>query len=164
MRVLVVLCLLAQVARAEIVIYDESDEPELEEVVGYRNGKAIRLQVTYVDGVQVEVKTSAAFIKMRDAADVDGVYLQAWSGFRSNEKQKELYDAWKGGYGNPAAKPGYSNHQTGRAIDINLLGVPKETFAWLKKNAGRYGFRRTVPSEPWHWEYFPPPAPRRARR
>lgn len=166
MRVIFVLCLLAHVARAEIVVVDPHDEePTLEEVVGYRNGKPIALEVTYVDGVQVEVGTSRAFIKMRDAADADGVYLQAWSGFRSNEKQQELYDAWKGGYGNPAAKPGYSNHQTGRAIDINLLGVPKETFAWLKKNARRYGFRRTVPSEPWHWEYFPPPKPaRRARR
>jgi len=71
-------------------------------------------------------------------------------------KQTELYEAWKVGAGNPAAKPGFSNHQSGRAIDINLLGVPKETYAWLKKNAARYGFRRTVPSEPWHWEYSPP--------
>lgn len=93
---------------------------------------------------------------MRDAADADGVYLQAWSGFRSNERQAQLYADWKAGYGNPAAKPGFSNHQSGRAIDINLLGVPRETFEWLKKNAARYGFRRTVQSEPWHWEYTPP--------
>jgi LAS superfamily LD-carboxypeptidase LdcB len=154
-RVLVVLCVLAQVGHAEIVVDDTSGEPQVWKVVGYRNGKAINLEVTEVDGVLVEVSTARAFIKMRDAADEQGVYLQAWSGFRSNDKQRELYDAWKAGAGNPAAKPGYSNHQSGRAIDINLLGVPKETYAWLNKNAARYGFRRTVPSEPWHWEYSP---------
>jgi LAS superfamily LD-carboxypeptidase LdcB len=124
-------------------------------VVGYRSGKRIEIEVTDVDGVPVEVVTARAFVKMRDAADKDGVYLQAWSGFRSNEKQAELYAQWKAGVGNPAAKPGFSNHQSGQAIDINLLGVPRATFAWLTKNASRYGFRRTVASEPWHWEYTP---------
>jgi LAS superfamily LD-carboxypeptidase LdcB len=153
-RVIVVLCLLARLARAETV-------------VGYRNGKALDLEVSDVDGVPVEVTTAHAFIVMRDAAAEAGVYLQAWSGFRTNEKQAELYQAWKDGVGNPAAKPGYSNHQSGRALDINLLGVPPETFAWLTKNAARFGFRRTVPSEPWHWEYTPPKraaASRHARR
>ncbi len=153
MRVLVLVCVLAHVAHADAV-------------VGYRNGKRIELEVTEVDGVPVEVSTARAFLAMQDAADQDGVYLQAWSGFRSNERQAELYKAWKAGVGNPAAKPGYSNHQSGRAIDINLLGVPKATYAWLLKNAARYGFRRTVASEPWHWEYSPPQrsvASRRAR-
>lgn len=158
--VFVVLCALAQVARAELVV-DEEIEIEPQQVIGYQNGRAIKLQVTEVDGVLVEVNTAKALMAMKDAADKDGVYLQAWSGFRSNEKQQELYDAWKSGQGNPAAKPGYSNHQSGRAVDINLLGVPKETYAWLLKHAGKFGFKRTVPSEPWHWEYTPP---RRARR
>jgi len=152
-RVLVMLFVLTTVARADVV-------------VGYRDGKAIELEVTEVDGVMVEVTTARAFTTMRDAAAEAGVYLQPWSGFRSNEKQSALYEEWKAGVGNPAAKPGYSNHQSGRAIDINLLGVPKETFAWLKKHASRYGFRRTVASEPWHWEYSPPRrtvASRRAR-
>ena len=142
------LCLLAQVAGADTV-------------VGYRNGRAINLEVTEVDGVLLEVSTARAFIKMRDAAAEQGVYLQPWSGFRSNDRQAELYAAWKAGAGNLAAKPGYSHHQSGRAVDINLLGVPEATYVWLKKHARRYGFRRTVPSEPWHWEYSPP-ARRRA--
>jgi LAS superfamily LD-carboxypeptidase LdcB len=144
---------LAHVARAETV-------------VGYRSGKAIPLEVTEVDGVLIEATTARAFIAMRDAAAEAGVYLQPWSGFRSNEKQAHLYADWKAGIGNPAAKPGYSKHQSGRALDINLLGVPKETFAWLTKHASRYGFRRTVASEPWHWEYSPPrrAVARRAQR
>jgi hypothetical protein len=164
-RVLVLLCLLAQVAHAEVVVEIDGDEvAEPETVTGYRNGKAIELQIIEVDGVMIEVATARAFVAMRDAADAAGVYLQPWSGFRSNERQAELYEAWKAGYGNPAAKPGYSNHQSGRAIDINLLGVPPETYAWLVKNAARYGFRRTVPKEPWHWEYSPPPRRAAVRR
>jgi hypothetical protein len=158
-RVLAVLCLVAALvcgARAEVVVEVQAEPAEPEVVVGYRSGKAIKLAVVEVDGVLVEVATARAFLAMRDAANEDGVYLQAWSGFRSNEKQAQLYEDWKAGVGNPAAKPGYSNHQSGRAIDINLLGVPRETYAWLTKNAARYGFRRTVPSEPWHWEYSPP--------
>lgn len=152
-RVIVLLCLLclAQVARAEVV-------------TGYRNGKPIELEVTEVDGALVEVATARAFLAMREAAaDAEGVVLQVWSGFRSNENQARLYDEWKAGVGNPAARPGYSNHQSGRALDINLLGVPPETFAWLLKNAGRFGFRRTVAKEPWHWEYSPPRTARRRR-
>lgn len=155
-RVLIVLCMLAQLARAEIVVDGTNGESEVRKVVGYRNAKAIRLEVTEVDGVPLEVSTARAFLKMRKAAGEQGVYLQAWSGFRSNDEQAELYAAWKAGSGNLAARPGYSNHQSGRAIDINLLGVPNETYAWLKRNAARYGFRRTVRSEPWHWEYSPP--------
>jgi hypothetical protein len=153
----VVLCVLAShVARAEIVVgdrYGEPDETGTLAVVGYRSGKPVELQVTEVDGVLIEVGTARAFIAMRDAAAEAGVYLQPWSGFRSHEKQTELHEAWRAGVGNPAARPGFSNHQTGRAIDINLLGVPKATYAWLKKHAARFG---TVPGEPWHWEYTPP--------
>jgi LAS superfamily LD-carboxypeptidase LdcB len=130
----------------------------------YRKGNRIEVEVTDFDGVRIEVMTARAFIAMRDAAAKAGVYVQAWSGFRSHERQAALYEQWKAGVGNPAAKPGYSNHQSGRAVDINLLGVPRETYAWLKKNASRFGFRRTVASEPWHWEYSPLRRAVRSRR
>lgn len=169
-RLFVMCCVVASVtapsvARAEHVRVEVEAEAEVaaepEIVIGYQNGKRITLEVTDVDGVLVEVKTARAFVSMREAAAADGVELVVWSGFRSNERQQELYDAWKAGYGNPAARPGYSNHQSGRALDINLLGVPPETYAWLIKNAARFGFKRTVPKEPWHWEYTPRRAARR---
>jgi hypothetical protein len=49
--------------------------------------------------------------------------------------------------GNLAAKPGYSNHQSGRALDLSVS-------SWLVNNAARFGFKRTVPSEAWHYEFF----------
>jgi D-alanyl-D-alanine carboxypeptidase len=65
------------------------------------------------------------------------------------------------------AYPGYSEHHTGRAIDLgspesfnleeNFERTPQ--FAWLCGNAGRFGFRLSFPRdnpaglayEPWHW-------------
>lgn len=52
--------------------------------------------------------------------------------------------------------PGWSNHQNIKspAVDFNVTGKPK-VYAWLVKNAHKYGFIRTVESERWHWEYRP---------
>ena len=88
---------------------------------------------------------------MRAAAARTGVALRVVSGFRTMEEQTWLYRAWRAGFGNLAARPGYSSHQSGRAIDLNTLtpGVA----GWIAAHARRFGFRPTVPSEPWHWEY-----------
>jgi len=99
---------------------------------------------------EVELKTARAFLAMRDAAAVDGVDLTIRSGWRTYEQQAWLYEAWRMGIGNKAAKPGYSNHQAGRALDI-YLDAP--SFAWLEQHGRCFGFRRTVRKEPWHWEF-----------
>lgn len=117
---------------------------------GYRNGRATPVKVVSIGWADVEVATAKAFARMHAAAAADGVELYIRSGFRSHEQQIWLYRAWKMGYGNPAAKPGYSNHQSGRALDL-VIDAP--TLAWLTKHARRFGFKRTVKKEPWHWEY-----------
>lgn len=128
------------------------------EVAGYRRGKQIVLRVVEVGWAEVEVKTARAFERMRAAAERDGIELVIWSGFRSHERQAELYARWRAGWGNMAARPGYSNHQSGRALDLVLGG---RTYTWLAANAKRYGFQQTVRSEPWHWEYVGVPRRRR---
>ena len=99
-----------------------------------------------------------------------GKKLLVMSGYRSNEKQKELYDKWvAGGKKNPpaVAKPaaplkgidgksgGGSLHSSGLAIDINskgpnginvLAGDIKNPTGWLEK----FGLIRNVPKENWH--------------
>ncbi len=61
-----------------------------------------------------------------------------------------------------AAVPGTSNHGWGVAVDFGCgaesFGSP--AYAWLKANAGRFGFAHPVWAEPggsrpepWHWEY-----------
>jgi D-alanyl-D-alanine carboxypeptidase len=138
----------------------ESMEPYA--ATGYRKGKKVKLQLVQIDWAEVELETARAFLAMREAAAADGIELMIRSGWRSNERQLWLYQAWRMGVGNKAARPGYSNHQAGRALDIYL---DEPTFAWLERNARRFGFRRTVRGEPWHWERVRPYRPaKRARR
>ena len=155
MRVVVLLCLLLGVARAE--------EPEdIRLVTGYRDGRPIKLKVTQLGWTEAELATARAFLRMQEAAATDGLELHVWSGFRTHERQAELYAAWRAGHGNPAAKPGFSNHQSGRALD--LMVREEALAAWLAQHARRFGFRRTVAGEPWHWEYFAPRRRAAARR
>ena len=123
-------------------------------VTGYRSGKAFSLCVTTIDGKYVEVNTARAYLRMRKAARSRGVYLRIASGFRSMAAQRYLYRCYKTkacNGGNLAAVPGYSNHQSGHALDLNTSagGV----YSWLSNHGRAYGFRRTVPSEKWHWEH-----------
>ena len=97
------------------------------------------------------------------------------SGFRTNEKQKQL----RARYGSRAARPGRSYHQSGRAIDISIwdvsLGTRKplnrsntpEEWKWFLSNVPTYSFKWERPvkneelphgegerlGEPWHWVY-----------
>lgn len=119
---------------------------------GYIHGRPVRIVVTRIDGKPVERHTAAAYLRMRDAAARAGVHLRIVSGFRTMEHQQALYRAYRRGRGNLAALPGTSNHQSGHALDLNTStpGVLR----WLDRHAREYGFRRTVPTESWHWEYW----------
>lgn len=70
------------------------------------------------------------------------------SSFRTREQQERLYKLWLEGKGNLAAKPGTSRHEFGLAIDA------RGSEDWERAMV-RNGFKRTVKSEPWHWEYAP---------
>jgi hypothetical protein len=115
----------------------------------YQSGKAYSIQVINIGGKSVSKPTGHAFLKMQAAANSAGVALSLTSGFRTMAEQTRLYNCYRTGScnnGNLAAKPGYSNHQNGFALDLS-------TSSWLAKNAGKYGFVRTVPKEAWHYEY-----------
>ncbi len=68
------------------------------------------------------------------------------------EQQRYLYHLYSIGTGNLAAPPGYSNHQSGHALDLNTSA--SGVYAWLTNHAAAYRFARTVPSEAWHWEHW----------
>jgi hypothetical protein len=77
------------------------------------------------------------------------------SGFRTQGEQQYLYGCsvhCDCNGCNLAARPGYSNHQSGYALDLNTEGGG--VYTWLSRNAAHFGFARTVPSEDWHWEYM----------
>ncbi len=114
-----------------------------------------------------------AWLAMRDAAAGDGVTLLLISAFRSADYQMRLLRD-KLGRGMTLdevlrinAPPGYSEHHTGRAVDIGVAGVgalepafdTTPAFAWLRDRASRHGFAMSYPKgnaqgylyEPWHW-------------
>lgn len=132
------------------------------EVTGYRRGKAHAIEVVTLSGVPVEIETARAFLAMRRAAAEAGIELAIESGFRTHAHQAELYRAYRRGHGNKAARPGRSNHQSGRALDLVITS--EATLAWLEANAANFAFRRTVRGEPWHWEYVKVPRAGKSKR
>jgi len=98
------------------------------------------------------------YLALVRAAEKDGVPMPLKSGFRTYAKQEYLYNGYvkKLPHFNLAAKPGFSNHEDGYAYDFAIAGYEgNPRYDWLKKNAPRFGFVRTVNKEPWHWEYRP---------
>ncbi|ATB29681.1 peptidoglycan-binding protein [Melittangium boletus] len=125
-------------------------------VTGYVNGAPRQITLSKIpNGKEMRSDAAAAFNRMHAAAARAGINLHVNSGFRSMAEQQELYRKYLNGTGNLAAKPGYSNHQGGIAVDINVGGTGTATYKWLAAHGAEYGFKRTVPSEPWHWEYRP---------
>lgn len=98
---------------------------------------------------------ATAFEQMYAEAREAGLWLWVLSGHRTWAQQKHLYRLYREGLGPRAARPGRSNHQRGTAVDISVRNTTTRTYEWLAANACRFGFRRTVKSEPWHWEYRP---------
>lgn len=142
--------------------------------------------VTYIDDVLIANKTYSlpsdygtgltsttknAFDKMNADAKSLGLNLWIASGYRSYATQKRLYNNYVSSDGKEAAdtysaRPGYSEHQTGLAFDLNSV---EESFAntdegkWVKDNCYRYGLIIRYPKgkesvtgyiyEPWHLRY-----------
>jgi hypothetical protein len=64
-------------------------------------------------------------------------------------KQTELYNCAPGCTGgNPAAKPGYSNHQMGFAFDFSN---GSSSWSWMRGNAEKYGYKWLGTKDPVHW-------------
>jgi hypothetical protein len=107
---------------------------------------------------QITLDTLEPYLKLIGAAAKKNVIIGLESGFRTFEKQKQLFDGFKAkkpGF-NLAAAPGRSNHQNGKAFDLNTRGFDgSPVYDWLKKNGPAFGFIRTVNKEHWHWEYRP---------
>ena len=132
--------------------------------------KTYKLPKNYNPGGLTE-QTNKAFNKMRSKASYDGIYLYCISGFRSYDTQAYLYNNYVYRDGQAAAdrysaRPGYSEHQSGLALDVNNAN---STFhysteaKWLAKHCADYGFIIRYPEgkesvtgymyESWHIRY-----------
>ena len=142
--------------------------------------------ITYVDGIMIVNKTYSlpkdynpglqkvykdAFTQMQSAAKLDNINLFIASGFRSYDDQVKLYNAYVKEDGKEkadtySARPGYSEHQSGLAADINTAASwfdDTQEAKWLKQNCYKYGFIIRYPKgeekytgykyESWHLRY-----------
>jgi zinc D-Ala-D-Ala carboxypeptidase len=121
--------------------------------------------------------TATAVETMFTAAKKDGLNLEVSSAYRSYSFQVTLYNGYVQSQGKAtadtqSARPGYSEHQTGLALDIQpddgrchleaCFGETPEGI-WVKNNAYKYGFILRYPEnkqsitgytyEPWHFRY-----------
>lgn len=118
-----------------------------------------------------------ALRRMQEAARLAGIELQVVSAFRSAAYQLGILER-KIARGEQIgeilkvnAAPGFSEHHSGRAVDLTTPGFPaleaefegSPAFAWLQANAGSHRFHLSYPRanrhgityEPWHWCWHP---------
>lgn len=115
--------------------------------------------------------TSKAFKKMRYNASLENMNLNIVVAYRSIDYQRQLYQEYCDNEGKESvdtysARPGHSEHNTGRTIDISSANNDMLRFGdtqeskWIKKNAYKYGFIvryqadtthiTGYQAEPWH--------------
>lgn len=124
--------------------------------------------------VTMRADAAAAFEALCAGAAQDGYTILGQSGYRSYDYQASLYNNYVARDGQAAAdtysaRPGFSEHQTGLAIDVRnkthdftQFGLTPE-FAWAQEHLHEYGFiLRYLPAaqhitgyqtEEWHFRY-----------
>lgn len=121
----------------------------------YGNGRIPSEALSPVAGTSAQLWEPAArsFEALRSAAAAQGVTIGITDSYRTYDTQVDLVKR-KGLYsqGGLAAAPGTSRHGWGIALDLRLDATAQ---AWMRSNAGQYGFSENVAREPWHWEYAP---------
>lgn len=163
-------------------VWNASCSPEL--VLVNANNKlpgSYKVQEADYCGVKINSIISVPLNKMiEDARTQKGLNLWLSSAYRDIEAQERLYQEEvksKLSQGYPqekaeilaaqeVARPGYSEHNTGLAVDFNgVMNNFKETgeYKWLLENSYKYGFVLRYPEEkknltgivfePWHFRF-----------
>ena len=127
---------------------------------------------------RLERRTAELWLAMQAAAEREKVAIGVVSAFRSFDYQRGII-ARKLAAGQAveqilavSALPGFSEHHSGRAVDMGTPGGPHLTeefentaaFSWLTLHAADYGFQLSYPRgnphgvvfEPWHWCFSEP--------
>lgn len=131
--------------------------------------KSFPIPSTYAYGFTEE--TNKAFEQMKADAAALGLNLYNSSGYRSYNYQKQIYNNYCNLYGQEyadtiSARPGFSEHQSGYALDLNTITgafADTEEGKWVADNCYKYGFILRYPKgksdetgyayEPWHIRY-----------
>jgi D-alanyl-D-alanine carboxypeptidase len=113
---------------------------------------------------------------LREAAEANGTPISILAGYRSYQRQQDLFDRrvdelGASEAGSRVARPGHSEHQLGTTIDVTSAGLgdvdqswgASPAGQWIASNAHDYGFILSYPAEaadrtcydfePWHLRY-----------
>ena len=141
-------------------------EPEIDAETGEELPVVVPLDAQPIFQIEVHEDIAEQTRRLYQAAFDQGLDLAGW-GYRPIQLQIELraahcggsdYDIWHKPVSQcspPTARPGFSRHEQGRAIDFTFNGASIKSrestgFRWLAQNAPQYGFVNLA-SEPWHW-------------
>lgn len=133
-------------------------------------------------GQQLREDAAAALEELVAEATEDGIELWVTTAYRDFEHQRALYEQRHAEGGQESAdkftaRPGFSEHQTGLAVDMSFEGntdcnlracfAQTEQGEWLAVHAARFGFVIRYPEgvesitgysyEPWHLRYVGEP-------
>lgn len=134
----------------------------LVELTGYGNGSLVK-------------EAYDAYVEMYNAAKAQGLNLYVSTSYRNYNFQATLYNNYVNEDGQVnadtySARPGYSEHQTGLAVDLGTTSNHSitqfgnsEEFVWVNNNCWKYGFIRRYTdeseyitgyvTEEWHYRY-----------
>lgn len=126
-------------------------------------------------GYRYQLRKEAAlhFEELTEVAKIDNVIFYPFSAYRSFTTQTTLYNNYKRRDGEEkadtySARPGFSEHQTGLAIDVRSStlndNLTNKDYEWMLNNSYKYGFIVRYPKgkqhitqfieEPWHIRYL----------
>ena len=133
------------------------------------------VEPAYSNGGKLKSEVNDAFCDLVEALWAEtGLHLVNISPYRSYSLQSSLYARYSARDGAAAADrysahAGYSEHQTGLALDISVPGgtlngfKKSKQFEWMRGNAHRFGFILRYGEgmeyitgykfEPWHYRY-----------
>lgn len=125
-------------------------------------------------GPLVTHETKVAYEQMVNDAKAEGYSIRGVSAYRSIKYQTEVYNRYlkrdpQEVVDTYSSRPGFSEHHTGRTIDLDNISSSMDDFGntkeskWIAENAYKYGFIVRYPEgfeditgymyEPWHITY-----------
>ncbi|MDD6879273.1 MAG: M15 family metallopeptidase [bacterium] len=140
----------------------------------YLNKEYTPNNLVNIDYTSMQEVASIAFNNLKKEALKSKLNIVAISGYRSYSYQSKIYNSYVklDGIQNAdtySARPGYSEHQTGLAVDVSNGILPYTDFEktaeykWMIDNAYKYGFILRYPKEKeyitgytfesWHYRY-----------
>jgi len=147
--------------------------------ISYAPPDLVTVPVAHDNPAVMRSAASAALVAMFAAGAAEGAgQLQVQSSYRSYPVQVRVYNGWVSSKGKAqadqqSARPGFSEHQTGLAVDISTVPLKCSLDAcfgttpqgeWLAANAWRFGYLLRYPAgktaitgyeyEPWHFRYI----------